>query len=167
MPEHDHGPAQVPRTLEELEESDHTSKFKVGQKVRFDYGLSHQGPNRWKVVAVEPESGDGITRYTVTNHVTTVKGVRRQDLWVPDTGKEPIYQHTTEDGHTYQVFILMPKEVFPGFGGGRDLVVSKTPSLIIRHVSEAGLTDSEHDVDNPAAWERIFKAVAKFGANAT
>lgn len=63
---------------------------------------------------------------------------------------------TASTGTHFEVHVLNPGEVFPGFGGSRTgLLVKKTPSIIVRERNGMGTTDHEYSVDHPEFWKWI------------
>jgi len=60
----------------------------------------------------------------------------------------------TSDEAKYEIHLLNPGEVFPGFGGSRHgLLVKKTASLIVRRTTSYDLKDTEYDLRDESVWE--------------
>jgi hypothetical protein len=71
---------------------------------------------------------------------------------------------TRPDGSSLKVYILMPGENFPRFGGSsRGLTVTKTPSLIISENGPWGRHDTEYDIHNKKIWAFILRHAANIG----
>lgn len=78
-----------------------------------------------------------------------------------DANDHHLVAHFEVEGYEYKVYILQPGEHFDRFGGSSSgLLVHKTPSLIVSEISNMGRRDTEYDVHDRNAWQRIFRAHA-------
>lgn len=63
----------------------------------------------------------------------------------------------TDRKYRYQVYLLPPNTFFEGFGGSRHaLMVSKTPSMVVRTRGGGILRDVEYDIGDKGVWQYII-----------
>jgi len=56
--------------------------YRKGTKVPFAYGAEYRGENNWTIVKKDYNfTGEKVRRFTITNGVTTINGVKEKEFY--------------------------------------------------------------------------------------